>query len=256
MRSLFRVVVLAAPAWLSAGLVWGQIGTVPREPAILVVDPMIEYFGPPGTATFEAPAISLVRRIKDFWSVPFEIVSGKSHVVAAANIDTLGAISEVSIVQPSPITAFNTAALNALARLKATPLALAEYRPNRKRLTVTFYYNEASTPGPVAPPAGWPPRGAFRPVDGVTLPKPVREVKPQYTRLAMQAGIQGRVLVEGVVQKDGSVVDAIITRSLDQTFGLDQEALKAAKQWQFVPGTRMGEPVAVVVTTELTFTLK
>jgi TonB family protein len=45
-------------------------------------------------------------------------------------------------------------------------------------------------------------------------------------------------------------------RSLDSTFGLDQEAIKAAKQWRFRPGTRFGEPVAVLVTIELTFTLR
>ena len=39
-------------------------------------------------------------------------------------------------------------------------------------------------------------------------------------------------------------------------FGLDQEAIKAAKQWRFVPGTRMGQPVSVLVTIELTFTLR
>jgi TonB family protein len=47
-----------------------------------------------------------------------------------------------------------------------------------------------------------------------------------------------------------------VTRSLDQTFGLDQEALKAARQWRFVPGTRFGQPVSVLVTIELTFTLR
>jgi TonB family protein len=47
-----------------------------------------------------------------------------------------------------------------------------------------------------------------------------------------------------------------VVRSLDSTFGLDQEAIKAAKKWRFKPGTRFGEPVAVLVTIELTFTLR
>jgi TonB family protein len=47
-----------------------------------------------------------------------------------------------------------------------------------------------------------------------------------------------------------------VVKSLDPTFGLDGEAVKAAKQWRFVPGTRFGEPVAVLVTIELTFTLR
>ena len=47
-----------------------------------------------------------------------------------------------------------------------------------------------------------------------------------------------------------------VVRSLDSTFGLDEEALKAAKQWRFAPGTRFGQAVAVLVTIELTFTLR
>jgi TonB family protein len=59
-----------------------------------------------------------------------------------------------------------------------------------------------------------------------------------------------------VVLPDGTVGSVEVVRSLDATFGLDQEAIKAAKQWRFRPGTRLGEPVAVLVTIELTFTLR
>jgi periplasmic protein TonB len=98
--------------------------------------------------------------------------------------------------------------------------------------------------------------GAYRPGNGVSLPKVVREVKPQYTSDAMRAKVQGVVMLECVVKSDGTVGDVRIVRSLDSTFGLDQEAINAAKQWRFAPGTRMGEPVAVLVTIELTFTLR
>jgi len=98
--------------------------------------------------------------------------------------------------------------------------------------------------------------GAFRPGNGVQLPKPLREVKPQYTADAMRAKVQGTVLLECVVLQDGTVGRVEVVRSLDSAFGLDQEAIKAAKQWRFVPGSRFGEPVAVLVTIELTFTLR
>jgi protein TonB len=98
--------------------------------------------------------------------------------------------------------------------------------------------------------------GVYRPGNGVTLPRVLREVKPQYTSDAMRAKVQGTVLLECVVRTDGSVTDVQVVRSLDSTFGLDQEAVKAAGQWRFQPGTRMGEPVAVLVTIELTFTLR
>jgi TonB family protein len=103
------------------------------------------------------------------------------------------------------------------------------------------------------PPAT--PPGAVRPGNGVTIPRLIKNVRPQYTAEAMRAKIQGSVLVECVVNTDGTVSDARVIRSLDATFGLDQEAIKAAKQWLFAPGTRNGEPVPVMVSIELTFTL-
>jgi len=107
--------------------------------------------------------------------------------------------------------------------------------------------------GTGVPPAT--PPGVFRAGPGVTIPRVLKEAKPQYTAEAMRAKIQGSVVLECVVQTDGTVGDVRVIRSLDTTYGLDQEAIKAAKQWRFAPGTRNGEPVPVMVSIELTFTL-
>jgi periplasmic protein TonB len=98
--------------------------------------------------------------------------------------------------------------------------------------------------------------GIFRPGNGVTVPRVLREVKPAYTAEAMRAKVQGLVLLECVVMPDGTIGRVEVVKSLDGTFGLDQEAIKAARQWRFAPGTRFGEPVAVLVTIELQFTLR
>jgi protein TonB len=98
--------------------------------------------------------------------------------------------------------------------------------------------------------------GVYRPGSGVTLPTKLREVKPAYTSDAMRAKVQGTVLLQCVVRPDGTVGDVEVVKSLDPVFGLDQEAVKAAKQWLFRPGMRFGEPVPVLITIELTFTLR
>ena len=98
--------------------------------------------------------------------------------------------------------------------------------------------------------------GVYRPGNGVTLPRVLHEVRPQYTSDAMRAKVQGTVLLECVVRPDGCVGDVQVVRSLDPTFGLDQQAIKAAKQWRFAPGTRLGAAVPVQITIELTFTLR
>ena len=98
--------------------------------------------------------------------------------------------------------------------------------------------------------------GAFRIGSGIVSPKILVEVKPTYTAEAMRAKIQGTVWLEAIVLPDGSVGNVQITRSLDPTFGLDQEAIKTVKRWKFVPGTRQGQPVPVLVEIEMTFTLR
>jgi TonB family protein len=98
--------------------------------------------------------------------------------------------------------------------------------------------------------------GAYRPGSGITLPVVLREVKPAYTADAMRAKVQGSVWLECIVMPDGSVGEVKVTRSLDPIFGLDQEAIKAAKMWRFKPGMRQGDPVPVIITIELTFTLR
>ena len=92
--------------------------------------------------------------------------------------------------------------------------------------------------------------------NGVTIPRVIKEVKPAYTAEAMRAKVQGVVWLRCIVLPDGTVGRVEVVRSLDSVFGLDLEAVKAARQWRFVPGTRLGEPVSVRITIELTFTLR
>jgi len=98
--------------------------------------------------------------------------------------------------------------------------------------------------------------GVYRPGAGIVLPQPIEQVKPKYTADAMRAKVQGSVWIEAVVSPEGTVGEVRITKSLDRVFGLDEEALKAARQWRFVPGTRFGQPVPVLIVIELTFTLR
>jgi protein TonB len=89
----------------------------------------------------------------------------------------------------------------------------------------------------------------------ITAPALLRSVQPQFTSAALLAKIQGRVELEAVVLADGTVGEVRVTRSLDQRYGLDSEAIRAAKQWLFRPGTRAGRPVDVLVTLILDFSL-
>jgi protein TonB len=87
-------------------------------------------------------------------------------------------------------------------------------------------------------------------------PELISQVRPNYTSPAMQARVEGLVVMDAVVLPDGTVGDVKIVRSLDRTFGLDEEAIKAVKQWRFRPGRRAGDPIAMLVSVEMMFELR
>ena len=98
--------------------------------------------------------------------------------------------------------------------------------------------------------------GPLRPGNGVTMPVEIQKGIPRYTSEAMRARIQGAIMVECIVQISGVCTDIRVKRSFDPAFGLDQEAIKAAAQWRFRPGTLRGEAVPVIVTMEIAFALR
>jgi TonB family protein len=100
------------------------------------------------------------------------------------------------------------------------------------------------------------PGNRFEKGSRIASPKLVTEVKPQYTEAAMHERIQGGVWTEVEVLENGSVGDVLVVNSLDPVFGLDEEAVRAVKEWRFQPATQDGMPLRMVVTIELTFTLK
>ena len=89
-----------------------------------------------------------------------------------------------------------------------------------------------------------------------TMPRMVREVKPDYTPEAKQQGIQGVVQLSVVVKDNGTVGEVKVTKSLDDKYGLDEQAVTAMKKWVFKPGTKDGKPVAVRVDVEMSFRLR
>jgi len=83
-------------------------------------------------------------------------------------------------------------------------------------------------------------------------PKKIKHVAPVYPEIAIQAGVQGIVIIEAVIGTDGSVTDARILRPVAL---LDQAALDAVLQWKFTPTLLNGEPVPVIMTMTVNFRL-
>jgi TonB family protein len=95
--------------------------------------------------------------------------------------------------------------------------------------------------------------GVYKIGDGVSQPKLLQKVEPQYTEEARAAKWQGTVQMNVVIGTDGVARDFKITQALGM--GLDQKAIDAVTQWKFEPGKKNGEPVAVIATIQVNFRL-
>ena len=97
-------------------------------------------------------------------------------------------------------------------------------------------------------------REALRVGDGVSSPKLIHQIEPNFSNEARSAGIQGTVLMGVVINENGVLEDVEFLSPLG--FGLDEEALKAVKQWRFSPGKKDDKPVPVYCVIEITFRLE
>jgi protein TonB len=95
--------------------------------------------------------------------------------------------------------------------------------------------------------------GYYRMGSGITSPVVLHSVQPNFTDDALARKIQGEVIVEIVILKDGSVRPVRVLRSLSAD--LDQRALEAASQWKFIPGKLQGEPVDVIAEIAVSFNI-
>jgi len=94
-------------------------------------------------------------------------------------------------------------------------------------------------------------KAAVRPGGRIMPPKKIKDVPPVYPPLAQSAHISGAVTIEATIGTDGKVVDAKVVRSIPM---LDQAALEAVRQWEYLPTMLNGVPVPVLVTVTLNFT--
>ena len=76
----------------------------------------------------------------------------------------------------------------------------------------------------------------------------------QYPVVAQENGVQGRVIVQFVVERDGSITDVKVVRSVDPS--LDKEAVRVVKSMpKWAPGKQNGQPVRVRFTLPVLFRL-
>ena len=95
--------------------------------------------------------------------------------------------------------------------------------------------------------------GIFRVGGGVSAPRLIKKIEPEYSEEARKAKYQGTVVLAVQVWEDGRAHNIRIIRSLG--LGLDEKALEAVQQWRFAPGMKERKPVKVAATIEVNFRL-
>ncbi len=87
----------------------------------------------------------------------------------------------------------------------------------------------------------------------VTAPRIASRVEPVYPEQARKNGVEGKVILQAVIDDDGSVSDVEVLNSTDPVF--DDAAVDAVRQWRWEPATSDGRPVTVYFTIVVQFSL-
>ena len=106
---------------------------------------------------------------------------------------------------------------------------------------------------PAAGEAAQAPQAPVRVGGNIQAPKKIKDVRPVYPQEARDAKVQGVVIIEVTINPSGLVSDARVLRSVKL---LDAAALEAVRQWEFVPTLLNGEPVSIIMSVTVSFTLE
>jgi TonB family protein len=145
--------------------------------------------------------------------------------------------------------------------------------PERRLMTVTVNFTLSNPPHPVSPTepgqtqlqaqpvsgspvqygtaTDWPPE-AVRVGGNIRPPTKTVDARAVYPAAELKAGVQGVVICDLLIGPDGRVKDVRVLRSIP---ALDQAAVDAVRQWEFTPTLLNGNPIPVILTVSVNFTI-
>jgi TonB family protein len=188
----------------------------------------------------EGKDVNVFTRDHDFYVVDF------NGAVAYADVETIDVSSsgthqldvQTASTGPEPVPGTTAATDSGAEQVPPEAPPLVEPEPVREPEPVP----ERSTGVYAAVPAGG------------TQPEELDRVVPRYPAIARRAGIQGPVVVRGIVRRDGTIDNVEVIRDLP--YGLGDAARQAVNRWRFRPATYRGEPIDVYYTVTVNFRLQ
>jgi TonB family protein len=157
----------------------------------------------------------------------------------------------------SPFERLGLAAVDTLRQWRFEPPAA---QPAGVSVTVSYdIRNARGRIGPVRPASGFtrgtrsaPPEGTLRVGGGIKPPKKLVNVAPQYPAEALDAKVQGVVVMDVILDAEGVPTDVQVLRGVPM---LDEAAVEAVRQWRYEPTLMNGVPVPIQMTVTVNFTL-
>lgn len=212
--------------------------------------------------TLDAPAPRRVVAVDPVWADTGVGYRFRAHIV----IDAAGRVAEARLVGMSAIelapdgpvpevSAAREAAIAALRQwqfespVQSPMLLVTDIAVGKGAVGAESYTRSSWANGTQASSA----RPPLRVGGAIAPPRKVFDVAPVYPQVAMDAKVQGVVIIECTIDTEGTVGDARVLRSVPL---LDEAAVDAVQQWRYTPTLVNGEAVPVIVTVTVNFTLR
>ncbi len=194
-------------------------------------------------------------RVRENWYrlIPASAEKKKGKLAIEFAISKDGHVSGMKLVESSGDVALDRAAWGAIT--DSTPFAAlpSEFGGQYLALLLRFEYNPDKSnaapdlvTGGVVPDSkpdgsGGTSGGIYRRGEGVSDPRVISQVDPEFTEKARKANYQGLCVLSIVIEPDGTPSNIRVVSKLGM--GLDEKAIEAVKQWRFQPAMKDGHPV-------------
>jgi protein TonB len=166
---------------------------------------------------------------------------------AATSSSTVTAATVVDVANPAPVVAPNGVTAESGKERAGIPAGVVVGVVDGVAAVSEFGSIAAQPPPPPSP------HDPVRLHAGMTAPRKIVDVPPNYPEIALRTHKEGVVIIEATIDERGNVISAHVLRSAPL---LDDAALAAVRQWKFSPAFLNGEAVPVVMTVTVNFQLR
>ncbi len=207
--------------------------------------------GPGGAARAVGPYVQppkLIKMVEPIYPRTAREARIDGSVVMEAQTDIYGRVQNVKILRSIPL--LDQAAIDAVRQWVYEPMVIGG-KPQSVIFTVTVRFDLKDWPLKSASP-NVPAEGPVRAIGEIKPPVLIKQVEPNYPKIAAEARVEGIVILEAQTDILGRIAAVKVLRSVPL---LDQAAIDAVRQWQYEPMVINGKPREAVFTVTVRFTL-